>query len=99
MDEARLHQDQTRAWKAQQLLDNDLLQEALTAIESEVVSQWEQCPARDKEGKEALWQLYKTAKKFRSLLNGYVQTGKLATETLAQYERESALKRIMKRVA
>ena len=64
-----------------------------------VVAQWEQCPARDKEGKEALWQLYKTAKKFRSLLNGYVQTGKLATETLAQYERESALKRIIKRVA
>lgn len=94
-----LHKDQTRGWKAQQLLDNDLLVEALGAIESEVVAQWEQCPARDKEGKEALWQLYKTAKKFRSLLNGYVQSGKLATETLAQYERESALKRIMKRVA
>jgi hypothetical protein len=94
-----LHKDQTRGWKAQQLLDNDLLGEALGAIEAEVVAQWEQCPARDKEGKEALWQLYKTAKKFRSLLNGYVQTGKLATETLAQYERESALKRIIKRVA
>ena len=94
-----LHKDQTRGWKAQQLLDNDPLGEALSAIESEVVAQWEQCPARDKEGKEALWQLYKTAKKFRSLLNGYVQTGKLATETLAQYERESALKRIIKRVA
>jgi len=94
-----LHKDQTRGWKAQQLLDNDLLGEALGAIESEVVAQWEQCPARDKEGKEALWQLYKTAKKFRSLLNGYVQTGKLATETLAQYERESTLKRLIKRVA
>ena len=99
MDEAKLHQDQTRAWKAQQLIDNDLLQEALTAIESEVVSQWEQCPARDKDGKEALWQLFKTAKKFRCLLNGYVQSGKLATEMLAQYERESALKRLIKRVA
>ena len=94
-----LHKDQTRGWKAQQLLDDDLLGEELGAIESEVVAQWEQCPARDKEGKEALWQLYKTAKKFRSLLNGYVQTGKLATETLAQYERESTLKRIIKRVA
>ena len=94
-----LHKDQTRGWKAQQLLDNDLLGEALGAIESEVVAQWEQCPARDKEGKEALWQLYKTAKKFRALLNGYVQTGKLATETLAQYERESTLKRLIKRVA
>jgi hypothetical protein len=98
MDEARLHQDQTRAWKAQQLIDNDLLQEALSAIETEVIGQWEQCPARDKDGKEALWQLFKTSKKFRSLLNGYVQSGKLATEMLAQYDRESALKRMIKRV-
>ena len=37
-----LHKDQTRGWKAQQLLDNDLLGEALSAIESEVVAQWEQ---------------------------------------------------------
>lgn len=99
MDEQKARDDQTRGWKAQQLLDNDLMEEALKAIESEVVSQWESCPARDKDGKEALWQLYKVSKKFRSLLVGYIQSGKLATEQLAQYERESTLKRILKRVA
>lgn len=82
-----------RGDEARRLLDNEVLQEALNAIESEVVSQWEQCPARDKEGKEALWQLLKTSKKFRRLLTGYVETGNLARENLKRHE-ESKLARM-----
>lgn len=82
-----------RGDEARRLLDNEVLQEALNAIESEVVSQWEQCPARDKEGKEALWQLLKTSKKFRRLLVGFVETGNLARENLKRHE-ESKLARM-----
>ncbi len=82
-----------RGDEARRLLDNEVLQEALDAIESEVVSQWEQCPARDKEGKEALWQLLKTSKKFRRLLVGFVETGNLARENLKRHE-ESKLARM-----
>lgn len=95
MDDLKAKEEQTRGWKAQELLDNELLREALTAIEEEVVKQWEACPARDKEGKEALWQLFKTSKKFRTLLLGYVQTGKLATDSLQRYE-ESRLSKLRK---
>lgn len=91
-------QQQTRGWKAQQLLDDELLQEALTAIEGEVIDQWEKCPARDHEGKEQLWQLYKTSKKFRALLLGYVESGKLATNILEQ-EKKGLLTRFKDRVA
>lgn len=93
-----LSEQQERGRRAQELLDNELLQEALKAIADEVSAQWLQCPARDKEGKEALWQLAKTADKFKAVLTGYVQTGKLATEQLKRYEKESLLRRAMNRI-
>ena len=49
------------------------------------------CPARDHEGREQLWMLYKISKKFRGLLDGYVQTGKLAAENL-RLEKERRFK-------
>lgn len=93
-----LDEQRDRGQRAQRLLDDDLLREALDAIESEVVRQWENCPARDSEGKEALWQLMKTSKKFRGLLNGYVQTGRLAAENIKRMEEESRMKRLLRRV-
>lgn len=98
MDDTKLKEEQTRGWKAQELLDNELLKDALAAIKSEVVSQWEQCPARDKEGKEALWQLYKTTGKLESVLYGYVQTGKLAAENLNRFEKEGLFKQTLRKV-
>lgn len=89
-------QQHTRGIQAQQLLDNELLQDALKAIEEEVIAQWESCPARDHEGKEQLWQLFKTSKKFRSLLLGYVESGKLATIKIEE-EKKGLLTR-MKRI-
>lgn len=89
-------EEQDRGQQAQMLLDNELLQEALSAIEAEVIAQWERCPARDAEGKEALWQLFKTSKKFRAVLTGYVQTGKLASEQLKRFEEQGRLRRLFK---
>ena len=94
------HIDSDRGDKAAELLDNELLRQALDAIEAEVVQQWGQCPARDKDGKEMLWQLYKTSQKFRALLLGYVETGKFAAEKLRQTgERRGLLQVIRDRVA
>lgn len=92
------HEQQERGRRAQELLDNELLQEALKAIADEVSAQWLACPARDKDGKEALWQLAKTADKFKGVLTGYIQTGKLATEQLKRFEKESLLRRAMNRI-
>ncbi len=92
--ERDLRSEQDKGAHAMSLLENELLREALDAIDAEVMEQWIDCPARDKEGKEALWQLIKTSRKFRSILTGYVETGKLATEQLKRYEKESKLSRI-----
>lgn len=94
MTENDLHDQQHRAAKAQELLENELLNEALEAIEREILNQWVECPARDKDGKEALWQLIKTARKFRGVLQGYVQTGKLAADQLKRFEKESRISRL-----
>ena len=83
-----------RGRTALSLTESELLSEALEAIDKEVMEQWIACPARDKEGKEALWQLIKTSRKFRSILTGYIDTGKLAAEQLKRFEKESKLGRI-----
>lgn len=89
-----LIEQQTRATEAQMLLDNRILTEALDAIEKEVFDQWMQCPARDKDGKEALWQLAKTAQKFRGILTGYVETGKLAAEQMKHFEEKRGIRKL-----
>lgn len=88
-----LQADINRAEHAQRLLDDELLQETLDAIEREVVKAWGECPQRDKEAKEAYWQLYRTSQKFRDILRGYVETGKLATSNLKHFEKERGLLR------
>jgi len=82
MDELKLRIDQDRAQQAKDLLNNPLLKEALEAIQAEVVKNWSEAPVRDEEGKEILWRLYKSSQKFSAVLQGYIESGKLATEQL-----------------
>lgn len=89
--------EQTRGHRAELLLSNELLTGALDAIESEVIALWGDCPARDAEGKEALWQLYRTSKKFRAILTGYVQSGKLATENMKRHEAPRGIRAVFGR--
>ena len=96
MDYEKTQADIDKGRKAEELLENELLKETLTAIEKEINDQWLACPARDKEGKEALWQLAKTIEKFRNILTGYVEGGKLATDQFARFEKESKLRSFLK---
>lgn len=93
------HEQIERGRIADELTRNEVLQEALKAIEDEVIAQWEKCPARDQEGKEALWQLFKTSKKFRSILLGYINTGKFAAEQLRRFEEKPTLMQRIRRAA
>lgn len=95
-----LAQQRARGHISESLLENELLKEALQAIKDEVNRQWVECPARDHEGKEALWQLAKTAQKFENLLLGYVESGKLAADQLKRFEEKKSLKDVLlKRIA
>lgn len=94
MNDRDLMHDIDRAGHAERLLRDELLQQALAAIKSEVQRAWIDCPQRDKDGKEALWQLAKTADKFESLLKGYIETGKLAQANLKAFEERRGLRRV-----
>ena len=92
------HEDVERARQAAELLNHPMLVAALDAIDSEVIRQWEECPARDAEGKEALWQLKKTATKFRLLLRGHIESGKLAAENIRRMdEHKQGLRGLLQR--
>lgn len=78
MTEMELRDQAVRGERAAEILNSPVVQQALDAIERDIVELWEACPERDKEGKEELWKLYKTAKKFRGVLQGYVEGGKHA---------------------
>lgn len=85
-----------RAEHAARLLQDQLLNDALAAIKAEVMRTWIDCPQRDKDGKEALWQLAKTADKFEGLLRGYIEAGKLAQVNLKAFEeKRSLMQRLM----
>ena len=80
-----------RAEHARQILDDALVKEALDAIEREIIEQWEACPARDKEGRELLWQYYKHAKKFRGIFQGAIESGKVVQLRAQQSLKDRAL--------
>ena len=73
-----------RAEHASQLLEDPLVIEALSILEREVIEQWEACPARDVEAREFLWKFYKTTKKFRAILQGVLESGKIAAHAIQQ---------------
>ena len=76
----------TRAEGAKRLLTDPLLLEALSMMEKEVVDQWELCPARDKDAREFMWMYYKNVRKFRGILQGIIESGKLAAHDLREEE-------------
>lgn len=94
MNDRNLQADIDRAEHANRLLNDQLLQDALKAIKDDVQRAWIDCPQRDHEGKEALWQLAKTADKFEALLKGYIETGKLASANLKAFEERRGLRRV-----
>lgn len=88
--------DVERGRRAAELLNDELLKSALDAIESEVIQQWENCPVRDTDGKETLWKLYKVSKKFRAVLQGHVENGKLAAHELSRLNERRGLSNLFR---
>lgn len=79
--------DRTRGVRARELLDNELVQEALETLKAEYLKAWEASPARDAEGRERLWVMVKLVEKFRGHLEQVFEAGKLADAELVEIER------------
>lgn len=87
MTDDPIERDRSRGIRARELLDNELVQEALTTIKAEYVKAWEASPARDAEGRERLWVMVKLVEKFKGHLEQVFEAGKLADAELVEIER------------
>ena len=89
-----------RAQEASLVLDNPAYQEAMGQLKEAVVQQWKDCPVRGREG-QLLLQLAKLTDKFESILQGMIETGKLAQHRidLDRELNESIAKRFLRKVA
>lgn len=81
-----------KANAAQRIFTDPLVQETLDLMEKEVMEAWMQCPVRDIEARETLWRMAVTTRKFRDLLRGTMESGKIAAAQIA--ERKSAVERL-----
>lgn len=80
-----------RATQARQVFEQPITQQTLDFMEKEIYDQWIVCPIRDVEAREALWRMAVTARKFRELLRGTMESGKLAADQIQR--KQTALER------
>ena len=85
-----------RANEAKRLFNDPMLQDVLNVMEKDIHEAWVACPVRDNEAREALWRMGVTTRKFRDLLFGTMEAGKLAIEQIRQKEESLAAKALNK---
>ena len=73
-----------RAEQAGQVLNTQIVKDTLDLMEKEVMEAWMACPVRDVEGRETLWRMAVTTRKFREILKGTMESGKLAKDQIKQ---------------
>lgn len=86
-DEASLNEMATRGVRVEQLLDNELLAEAFTALEASYISAWRATGIDDVGGREKLFLAINVVGKVRDHLGSVVANGKLAEAELKELAR------------
>lgn len=81
-DEFALHRATTKATRAQSLLDDEMLQEAFTSLESAYTAAWRATTIEDVSGREKLFLAINIVGKVRDHLTAVVSNGKLAAKEL-----------------
>jgi hypothetical protein len=83
-DESRLDQAAARAVRAQELLENELLSEAFSALEENYTAAWRATTIDDASGREKLFLAINIVGKVRDHLAAVVANGKLAQAELKE---------------
>src|SRR5260370_7557259 len=90
MDEIKLGIAQHKGIRAQELLENSLLQEAFLCIEDRYLMEWRRTRAQDLDAREAAWRALKTLDGIKELLRLFVTNGKVAAADLRRLTQENA---------
>ena len=78
-----LEQEQRRGEQARRLLDEPLIVEAFTEVETALRRQWEASGEGDVEARERLWLMLKLVRRVHGRLAEAMETGRLAETQLA----------------
>jgi len=80
--DARRTADLARHARAEELLGNELLQEAFAALEARYVEEWRMTQFRDTDARERLWQAVNVLRKVKDHLARIVSDGRLAQKEI-----------------
>ncbi len=83
MDEFKAGAIQQKGLRAQELLNNDLLREVFTYLETEYLLAWRRTRVMDTQAREKLWQAVQIVGLVQDQLGKFVRDGKIATRDLA----------------
>lgn len=83
-EDQQLHTEQHRANSAREVTEHPLYLEAFELYTQRLQTQWADSPDRDKEGREHLWLMLKTAQTVQQHLKQIMETGQLANLQLEQ---------------
>lgn len=92
MDEIKLGQAQHRGIRAEELLNNSLLQEAFQYLEAEYLKAWRTTKVRETESREKLWQAIQILGIIQEHIKGHVTNGRIAAADLRRLSEEVARK-------
>ena len=71
-----------RGERATQLLNDPLMIEAFEAVRKEVISKWQDTPARDSDAREWLWKLHQASLRFEMIFKGFMDSGRIADDAI-----------------
>jgi hypothetical protein len=97
--EMQLLKEMDRGQQALDLISHPLMAEAFESIRQSYLTQWENSPARDTEGREKIWTYLKQLDALKAHLTTVMQTGKMAQEQRSLMERMKAGARSLMRSA
>lgn len=83
-DEFKLQRDISRQARAEELMRNEMLQEAFATLEVSYIKAWRETLARDTDARERLWQAVQVVGKVRDHIVRVVADGKLAQREIEQ---------------
>jgi hypothetical protein len=83
--------DISRAHRAEELLDNPLYIEAITAMQAAMFEQFNDTKLADSNERHELWQRMQLMKQFQGKFESIVKQGKKAQETLSLLEKGKSL--------
>ncbi|WP_424630726.1 hypothetical protein [Bradyrhizobium sp. SYSU BS000235] len=89
IDEIKTNNEMSRGARAKTLLDNELLNEAFTALEAAYIERWRATHIDDERGREQLFIAVNVVGKVRAHLAGVVANGHVAAKQLDELARDA----------